>query len=68
MTDPLPIIATDLADALRMMPCTCIEVGSWPLFKPETKVHKPKLCSRCSALANYDAFVSIVQIPKEQPK
>jgi hypothetical protein len=57
-------VAEKLAAALRMMPCTCIEVGSWPLFNAETTTHKPKTCAKCEALALYDAHVSIVQEPK----
>jgi hypothetical protein len=64
VVDPLPGIALCLASALRNMPCTCISIGSWPLFKLETKVHKPKKCSRCLALEKYDAYVSIVQLPR----
>jgi hypothetical protein len=66
----LPAIAGKLAMALRMMPCRCIEVGTWPLFKAEAAgtpdkpgKHVPKTCSKCEALAEYDAHVSIVQTP-----
>lgn len=59
----LPAIAAKLATALRNTPCTCVVVGSWPLFKAEAKAFKPKTCQRCDAIAAYDAFVSIVQVP-----
>lgn len=65
MTAALPAIAAELAKALRSMPCTCIEVGSWPVFKAEAiGKHKPHTCSRCAALAEYEAFISIVQVPR----
>lgn len=67
----LPTIAASLAAALRMMPCRCIEIGSWPLFKAEAAgtpekpgKHTPRTCARCKALAEYDAFVEIVQVPR----
>jgi hypothetical protein len=67
MIDPLH---TTLATALSTMPCTCIEVGSWPLFKSETKAHKPRTCSRCAAIQAYElrkaAADSIAQTTKEQ--
>lgn len=71
MSDRFPIIAQNMASALRMTPCACIEIGSWPLFKAEAAGTPekpgrfvPKTCGRCEALAEYDAFVSIVQVPK----
>lgn len=51
----LPLIAEDMARALRSYPCTCISVGSWPLFNAEaTSKHKPKTCMRCRSLVAYD--------------
>jgi hypothetical protein len=71
VTVTIQAIATRLADALRMMPCRCIEIGSWPLFKAEAAgtpdkpgKHVPKTCARCTALALYDAHASIVQTPE----
>lgn len=70
---PLSSIAANLARALRLMPCTCIEIGSWPLFKAEAAgtpdrpgKHVPKKCSRCAALDAYDLHIAnqqIVQTP-----
>jgi hypothetical protein len=57
---PLPSIAEKLAAALRNMPCLCVVEGFWPWKKPRT-------CARCAALAEYDAFVAIVQVPKVKP-
>lgn len=60
MTDLLPAIATKLAAALRCLPCKCVTREHWPWKEART-------CSRCAALAEYDAFVSIVQVPKVKP-
>lgn len=62
----LPFIAEKLAGALRMMPCKCIELGSWPRFK-DAKAHPERKCARCEALEIYDAHISIVQLPKGKP-
>ena len=64
MTDPLSAIATKLARALRNMPCTCVVTGSWPRFKAEVKAHPERTCQRCAALAEFDAYVAIVQVPQ----
>lgn len=58
----LPTIAANLARALRLMPCTCVTTGSWPRFK-DVKAHPERTCSRCAALAEYDAYVAFVQTP-----
>lgn len=50
MTD-LPAIAANLATALRRVRCTCITREHWPW-------KKPLQCSRCEALAQYDAMQS----------
>jgi hypothetical protein len=69
MAVKLAEVAAACAKALRISPCTCIDVGSWPLFKAEAVgKHQPKVCARCRALAEYDAFVSIVQTPGKEPK
>lgn len=78
LVTPLIAISEKLATALRSMPCTCIEIGSWPLFKAEAAGtpekpgrFTPKTCARCKALAEYDAYTGIVQIPgkpQESPK
>jgi hypothetical protein len=61
----LPAIAAELAKELRNFPCTCIKVGAWPLFNADAiGKHKPRQCGPCAALEKYDAFVSIVQLPK----
>jgi hypothetical protein len=54
---PLPVIAGHLAQALRNMPCTCIKPEQWPWKAPRT-------CAKCAALAEYDAFTAIVQVPR----
>lgn len=66
----LPIIAAHLAAALRMTPCGCNFAGSWPTFNAEACVgekskHKLYTCNRCKAIEEYDAFTSIVQLPKQ---
>jgi hypothetical protein len=54
---PWQPLATDLAAALRMMPCTCVAVKElWP-FKP--KAHN---CTRCKALAKYDAAINLATL------
>lgn len=63
----LPAIAERLAKVLRNMPCVCVVTGSWPRFKAEVKAHPERTCARCKALAEYDAWTSIVQMPKESP-
>ncbi len=57
---------TTLATALSTMPCTCIEIGSWPLFKSEAKAHKPRTCSRCAAIEAYEIRRAAHEAQKEQ--
>ncbi len=74
----LVVISGKLAAALRNTPCTCVVIGSWPLFKAEAAGtperpgrFTPKTCNRCEAINEYDAFTGIVQIPgkpQESPK
>lgn len=52
----LPAIAAKLAHALRNMPCLCVVEGFWPWKTPRT-------CARCAAIAEYEAWRSIVQAP-----
>ena len=60
-------LASDLATALRNMPCLCVVTGSWPRFKADVKAHPERTCKRCKALAAYDAHVAIVQRPGVRP-
>lgn len=62
--DPLPAIAANLAAALRPYPCTRLpDYNGKPPAEP---------CRHCIALAEYDGYRAIVQLPgvpvKEQPK
>lgn len=68
------LIANSLAAALRNMPCRCIEIGSWPLFKAEAAgtperpgKHIPKKCARCVALGKHDLAVADEQIVQHTP-
>jgi hypothetical protein len=58
MTDPLLTIATELAAALRPYPCT--RVANYAGDKPTPP------CRHCEALARWDAYRSIVQVPSPQ--
>jgi hypothetical protein len=62
MSSPITTIAAKLAAALRNMPCVCVTTGTWPRFK-DVKAHPERTCSRCKALAEYDAFVAIIESP-----
>lgn len=55
--DPLPAIAEKLAAELRRARCRIVHAPGQPSEAGET-------CKRCEALAEYDAFVAIVQVPK----
>lgn len=62
MNIPLAI-AEKMARALRSHQCPKVEFGQWPAFKPDAKF-KERTCYQCDALAAFDAFTQIVQVPK----
>lgn len=48
-------VASELAAALRRMPCTCRTPHlSWPTMKEDAE---PYTCERCKALAKYGAWL-----------
>jgi hypothetical protein len=57
VTDLLPKIAEKLADELRRQRCR-------PVHVPGKPAEGGQVCKRCAYLAEYDAFISIVQVPK----
>lgn len=54
MSERLSAIAAKLAQSLRSMPCRCSR---------DYDMKVTRQCQRCAAIAEYDAFTSIVQIP-----
>jgi hypothetical protein len=59
----LVLIAAKLATALRRMPCSCRKrTLAWPFFKHDDP-RPDHICAPCEALAEYDAFTAIMQLP-----
>lgn len=53
MTDEMLTAGNAMAARLALMPCTCIEVGSWPAFKAEGK-YKARECGNHKLIREWD--------------